>query len=366
MEPTTTEERITQRIDKQVTSELAIRPTGALAAANVEQLMELAKMMAVAQVAVPKHLRSNPGACLAIAIQASEWEMSPFAVANKSYVVNDRLSFEAQLINAVILRRAPIIGRFKVEYRGEGKTRRCKVWAKVRDPDTNEIEKVEYESPEIGTIPVQNSPLWKGDPDQQLFYYSSRAMCRRHFPDVILGIYTPEELAEAIDVPAQVRTIPDATIGQSRAIAEKTEAAPERFYREAQSVTEAAQQEQAAKKPEPGKEGDPSSPVTATETQAAPSTTTKPADTTQTTQDASKAAATSDPKPAANSGPTAKELQAQILKKARVLNWGKAVLVSRLVEAKYLEGGKSLEDLDAKTAANVLDAWDELVKEEIP
>jgi hypothetical protein len=34
---------------------------------------------------------------------------------------------------------------------------------------------------------------WPSNPDQQLFYYSSRAMCRRHFPDVLLGVYTMDE-----------------------------------------------------------------------------------------------------------------------------------------------------------------------------
>lgn len=187
-------ERIAERIDPNVTLALQTGDHGELSFANLTQIMEVAKIVAIAKEAIPGHLRDNVGACLAICIQASEWQMSPFAVANKSYVVKDRMAFEAQLINAVILRRAPLASRFKIEYRGDGPTRRCKVSVKVKDG--NDIEVVEYESPEIRNIPVQNSPLWKGDPDQQLFYYSSRAMCRRHFPDVLLGIYTPDEMAE--------------------------------------------------------------------------------------------------------------------------------------------------------------------------
>lgn len=177
------------RIDKTVSAETGISATGAMAFANVAQIMEFAKAMSIAQVAIPKHLRENPGACLAICIQASEWEMSPFAVANKSYSVNDRLAFESQLINAVILKRAPIVGRFIIEYNGANEQRTCKVTVKLRDGEV-----VSYESPPFHKIPVKNSPLWKGDPDQQLFYYSSRAMCRRHFPDVLLGVYSVDEL----------------------------------------------------------------------------------------------------------------------------------------------------------------------------
>ena len=174
---------------------VGIGHTGAIAFANVADVIEVARLMSKSQTAVPKHLRDNPGACLGVALTASEWQMSPFAVANKSYVVNDRIAYEAQMINAVILRRAPIKGRMRFSYSGEGEKRRCKVCVTCNDG-----EEVSYESPELGKIPVKNSPLWKGDPDQQLAYYSSRAMCRRHFPDVILGVYTADEIEEERDV----------------------------------------------------------------------------------------------------------------------------------------------------------------------
>lgn len=183
---------IERRIDKEVTGGLSVGRTGQLAFTNVNEMMEVAKLMSLSQVAVPKHLRENPGACLAVVIQASTWQMSVFAVANKSYSVNDRLAYESQMVNAVILNRAPIKGRLKYEYKGEGPTRQCTVSAVTDDDET-----VSYTSPMVRDIKVKNSPLWTGDPDQQLAYFSSRAMCRRHFPDVILGVYTPDEMAES-------------------------------------------------------------------------------------------------------------------------------------------------------------------------
>jgi hypothetical protein len=191
-----TETAIEKRIDRSITGATELSTTGGLAFRSMNEIMEFSKVMAIAQVAIPKHLRDNPGACLAVCIQACEWQMSPFAVANKSYSVNDRLAFEAQLVNAVILRRAPIKGRFKVDYSGEGDKRRCTVSATLDDG-----ELVTYESPEIGKILTKNSPLWKSDPDQQLFYFSSRSLCRRHFPDVLLGIYTQDEISEIEPAP---------------------------------------------------------------------------------------------------------------------------------------------------------------------
>jgi hypothetical protein len=189
------EQQIAKRIDKEETKRLPVSDfAGGLAFADMGQVLEFGKLMAVAGVAVPKHLRGNPGACVAVCVQAVEWRMSPFAVANKSYSVNDRLAYEAQLIHAVILQRAPIKGRVKHKYDGEGPKRRLKVWAELSD-EPGEI--VEYTSPALADIPVKNSPLWKGDPDQQLHYYAVRALCRRHFPDVLLGVYARDELEDS-------------------------------------------------------------------------------------------------------------------------------------------------------------------------
>lgn len=190
MSAATQEEKIADRINPDVTNALAVSDSaGGVAFANAGQAMEFAKLMSISSVAVPKHLRGNPGACLAVVIQAVEWRLSPYAVANKSYAVNDRLAYESQLIQAVVLQRAPIKGRFQVHYSGEKEERTCHVSAELEDGTM-----VDFTSPPIGAIPVKNSPLWKADPDQQLYYYSARALCRRHFPDVLLGVYARDEI----------------------------------------------------------------------------------------------------------------------------------------------------------------------------
>jgi len=188
----TVSERIASRIDTTKTDMIGFDKTGSLSFGSASELMEFAKMMAISGTAIPKHLRDNPGACLAITIQAKEWAMSPFAVANKSYSVNDRIGYESQLVSAVVLRRAPIIGRFEITYSGQSGTRTCTV-----ECTTTCGQKVSYTTPEFDKITVKNSPLWKSDPDQQLSYYAQRSLCRRYFPDVLLGVYTQDELAES-------------------------------------------------------------------------------------------------------------------------------------------------------------------------
>ena len=62
----------------------------------------------------PEHLRGNPSDCMAITMQAMQWQMNPYAVAQKTFVVNGVLGYEAQLVNAVISTRGPLTGR--IEY----------------------------------------------------------------------------------------------------------------------------------------------------------------------------------------------------------------------------------------------------------
>lgn len=204
---TDAERRTAERIDPAATTALAVSAErGGVAFQNANQLMEFAKLMAVSRAGVRKHLRGDPGACLAIVTQAVEWGMSAYAVANKSYFVNDQIAYESQLIQAVILKRAPIKGRIKFEFTGAGEKRVCRAWARLaEDPD----EVVEYVSPEFAKITPKNSPLWKSDPDQQHAYYSGRALCRRHFPDVLLGVYADDELAP--ESPAGPDTARDVT-----------------------------------------------------------------------------------------------------------------------------------------------------------
>jgi RecT family protein/RNA polymerase alpha subunit len=174
---------------------------GGISFATALEVIEVAKLMAMSGAAVPKDFRGNAGMCLAVTMQAVEWRMSPFQVASKSYVVNDRLAFESQLIHAVIEARAPLSERLDCEYSGEGPTRRCRVIGHFLDGSRRD-----YETPEFKDIKVKNSPLWTADPDQQLWYYGSRAWSRKWCPDVIMGVYSRDELAEDPDAGREVPT----------------------------------------------------------------------------------------------------------------------------------------------------------------
>lgn len=182
-------------VGTKVGHDLALTESGVVMPDRLGDMVEFAQIMCKADVAIPKHLRGNPGACLAVAMRARAWRMDPFAVATKTYSVNDILAYESQLITAVINKHAPIKGRLTPRFTGQGGDRQCFIEATTHDGQV-----LPYESPKVKDIGVKNSPLWKNDPDQQLFYSSARAWARRYFPDLLLGVYDLDEARTMRDV----------------------------------------------------------------------------------------------------------------------------------------------------------------------
>jgi hypothetical protein len=180
-----------RKVDHDLADTIAIGK-GGINFDNAGQVMEYAKLMAASQSAVPKHLRGQPGACLGILDDAIRFGINPYALARKSYFVNDTLAYEAAVFMAVVNAHAPLKTRPDIKWQGEGPERVCIVTGIFRDGAVRE-----YRSPRFADIQPKNSPLWKHDPDQQQSYFSLRGFARRWCPEVILGIHDVDELREA-------------------------------------------------------------------------------------------------------------------------------------------------------------------------
>ncbi|BAO90730.1 RecT family recombinase [Caballeronia cordobensis] len=182
-------------------------------------LKSVAESIAQGGIVIPEHFRNKPGAVLAVMIQAIQWRINPIGVLQKTHITQGGLlGYEAQLINAIIIKNAPIVSRPEYKYFGD--------WSKVngkceeRKSDkggkyyvatyTKDDEKglgvivratfIGEDEPREIVVTMQQayprfSTQWATDPAQQLGYLAVRKWSRRYAPDVILGAYTPEELA---------------------------------------------------------------------------------------------------------------------------------------------------------------------------
>jgi hypothetical protein len=120
--------------------------------------------------------------------------MNPIAVGLKTSVIpkkggGETLMFEGQLVNAIITNSKKLNGRLIFDLSGEGANTVCVVRGTVKgEADERTVT--------VGMPKTQNSPLWtgnQGDKEQQLTYLAARVWCRRHLPEVLLGVYTPED-----------------------------------------------------------------------------------------------------------------------------------------------------------------------------
>lgn len=185
---------------------------------GMEKAFRLAEMMATGMVSVPQHLKGNPADCLAVVIQALQWDMNPYAVAQESHVTKSgQLGFGGKLIASVVITRGPVVGMPTYEHHGD--------WSKVRgkfekrkgnnggeylSPTyTAEDEKGLFvrvsllmkgeEKPRTLDVYMDQcqprfSTQWANDPEQQICYAAIRKWARRNTPNVILGVYAEDEV----------------------------------------------------------------------------------------------------------------------------------------------------------------------------
>ena len=153
---------------------------------NFDKMWRMAEALANSALSVPKELKGNIGDCLAIVTQAMIWGLNPFAVAQKAHVINGKLGYEAQLVNAVVMQSGAIVGSFHYEYQGDS----CRVGAVLRGSST--LTWGEWLS--SSTVTTKNSPLWKTNPKQQMGYLQVKNWARAYCPGALLGIYSTDEL----------------------------------------------------------------------------------------------------------------------------------------------------------------------------
>ena len=190
--------------------------------ASMDRLERIADILASGKTTIPAHLRGSKGDCFAVALQSLQWNMNPIAVAQKTHLVNGVLGYESQLVAAVINNSKIVADRFRFEWYGP--------WEKVIGKFTvKKGDKGEYRVPGwtfadeegcgirvsatlkgereprvldllLAQARVRNSTLWADDPKQQLAYLAQKKWARLYAPDVILGVYTPDEVEQPTEI----------------------------------------------------------------------------------------------------------------------------------------------------------------------
>lgn len=191
----------------------------------LSQLTAFANLMADATIAVPDHLVGKPADCMAIVMQAMQWGMNPYAVAQKTFFVSGKLGYEAQLISAILTSSGAIRGRFHYEYGGNWencirskdvtvkkmgskgayeKTERVRDWSD-EDEDglyiragaviRGESEITWGEPLYLASVAIRNSPLWVTKPKQQILYLATKDWAKAYCPAAAMGFQDADDLS---------------------------------------------------------------------------------------------------------------------------------------------------------------------------
>lgn len=161
-----------------------------LTPASMDQAIRLADMMANSNL-VPDHLRGQAADCFMVIEQSTRWRMSPFAVAQCTSVVHGQLMYEGKLVLAALHNSGILSNRISFDFEGHEQLLAVTVSGTIRGE--NEPRTVRVAISEVRT----ENKMWSKQPQQQLCYSGARVWARRHAPEVMLGVYTPEEFADA-------------------------------------------------------------------------------------------------------------------------------------------------------------------------
>lgn len=133
----------------------------------------------------------NPYTVAAIIHQGRELGMDPFQSLRTIHMVKGRLCIGAQAMAGMVLRS----GRAKYLHLVESTPFACEYETqRHEDPQPTRIRWTIEQAQEAGLL---SNPTWKSYRAEMLRARCVAAICRERYPDVICGLYSPEEIVEA-------------------------------------------------------------------------------------------------------------------------------------------------------------------------
>lgn len=167
---------------------LAFMPT------TLEQALVFSEQMSKAQL-LPMHLRGKPADCLRVVMQAARWQMDPFSVADKTSVIKDKLMYEGQLVSAVVNARGNLSKRLNYHFDGTANNRVLTVRGTIKGEDEPRDITLTFQQ----AVSINQNGQMQKNPEQQMTYIGARLWARRHMPELMLGVYSDDEMPDGDD-----------------------------------------------------------------------------------------------------------------------------------------------------------------------
>lgn len=155
---------------------------------TLDEAKSLAKELAPAAL-LPGALKAKPADILAIVMTGQELGLAPMQSIRGIHLIEGRPSLSADALAAICL-RSPVCEHLRViEFTDERVTMEAK---RKNDPPV----RVTFTMADANRAQLANRDNWKKYPRSMLRARATAIVCRAVFPDVLMGVYTPDELED--------------------------------------------------------------------------------------------------------------------------------------------------------------------------
>lgn len=149
---------------------------------------------------VPTIFRGKPDDCFIALQMAARMKADPMMLMSAAYIVHGKLGFESKLATGLINQSGLMLGRMKFRTRGEDpKAEDYACQAYGTDRETGEDVSGEWITWALVRGEGWDSKTgskWLTMPGQMFHYRASIFFIRRHYPEVLLGMQTTDELQD--------------------------------------------------------------------------------------------------------------------------------------------------------------------------
>ena len=170
-------------------------------AQNFETALRMADCLSKSTV-VPKDYQGNTGNCMIAIEMASRINTSPMMVMQNLYIVNGRPAWSSQWIIAMInsSRRYKTELQFEFGNAKEDGGLSCQAWAEDYAGHKVVGPKITMNMANDEGWTQKNGSKWKTMPQVMIQYRAASFFGRMNCPDMIMGIYSQEEVADMVDL----------------------------------------------------------------------------------------------------------------------------------------------------------------------
>lgn len=164
------------------------------------RVMQMADMFSRATV-VPKEYQGNPGNCMIAIEMAARISMSPMMVMQNLYIVNGRPSWSSQWIIAMINNSGRFISELQFDFGKDAADDglSCIAWAVDNSGHRVDGPKITMKMAREEGWLSKNGSKWKTMPEVMIRYRAASFFGRLNCPDLVMGLYTKDEVIEMSD-----------------------------------------------------------------------------------------------------------------------------------------------------------------------